>query len=597
MSQALKRTVVALSTTSGSLWRQSGARLSTDVPPNPVRRGRGIRKLLKWSAIVAALGVGAYCATEYASFVRKQKFKGAKKKKVVLLGSGWGALSVVRHLQPGQFEFTVVSPRNYFMFTPLLPSVTVGTVDGRSIVEPFRKLMLRRHSDTEMEFLEAECVDLLPKEKRIVCKDKSALVGKVSEFTLDYDILIVAVGAANNTFNTPGVEENCFFLKDIKDAYMIRNVIMDLVETAYIPGQPPEERQRLLHFVVVGGGPSGVEFAAELHDFMEEDVTKIYPRIKEEIKITMVQSQDHILNTYDKQISDYAEDMFKHDKINLLVNARVNKVGDELISITDNATKEKRELPYGMCVWATGVAPSPVTKTFMQRLGYAKEGKALVTDEFLRVKGAEGIFAIGDCSTIEHHTMYHKAKELFKEADKDGDGSLSIEEFSALMEAAKYKYPQVQFELSKAQNNCMKIFNESDKGGDKKLDLQEFKEALRRLDSKLKSLPATAQVADQEGRYVAKLLNETNGEITSTSVEKTEKGLKPFEYKHLGSFAYVGDNKAVLELPIVGPVSGWWTMWLWRAAYFSECASLRTRLLVAGDWAKAHVFGRDSSRV
>ena len=182
--------------------------------------------------------------------------------------------------------------------------------------------MLKHHSDTDVEFLEAECIDLLPKEKTIVCKDKSYIVGEVSEFKLDYDILIVAVGAANNTFNTPGVDENCFFLKDIRDAYTIRNVIVDLVETAYIPGQPRDERRRLLHFVVVGGGPSGVEFAAELHDFLEEDVSKIYPKIKDELLITMIQSQDHILNTYDKQISDYAETMFKHDKINLLMNAR-----------------------------------------------------------------------------------------------------------------------------------------------------------------------------------------------------------------------------------------------------------------------------------
>ena len=98
-----------------------------------------------------------------------------------------------------------------------------------------------------------------------------------------------------------------------------------------------------------------------------------------------------------------------------------------------------------------------------------------------------------------------------------------------------------------------RIFAESDKTGDKGLDLQEFKDAMRRLDRKLKSLPATAQVADQQGKYVARLLNKTNGEVTSDCVEELEKkSLKPFEYKHLGSFAYIGDNKAVLELPIVG---------------------------------------------
>ena len=93
----------------------------------------------------------------------------------------------------------------------------------------------------------------------------------------------------------------------------------------------------------------------------------------------------------------------------------------------------------------------------------------------------------------------------------------------------------------------------SSKRADRNLNYEEFQDVIRRLDRKLKSLPATAQVADQEGRYVAKLLNKTNGEITSMSVEEMEKNmLKPFEYKHLGSFAYVGDNKAVLELPIVG---------------------------------------------
>ena len=102
-------------------------------------------------------------------------------------------------------------------------------------------------------------------------------------YQIDYDVLIIAVGATTNTFNTPGVEENCFFLKQIEDAQNIRNVIIDLVETASIPGQPDEEIERLLHIVVVGGGPTGVEFAAEVKDFVREDVAKIYPRIKNHV--------------------------------------------------------------------------------------------------------------------------------------------------------------------------------------------------------------------------------------------------------------------------------------------------------------------------
>lgn len=244
------------------------------------------------------------------------------KKKLIILGSGWGALSVINHLEPGQFDVTVVSPRNYFLFSPLLPSVTVGTVESRSIVEPIRKLIRKHHDNNSVTFLEAECVDIEPEKKQIWCEDRSGVVGAVSKVGLDYDLLVVAVGATNNTFNTPGVEQHCHFLKEINDAQSIRNIIIDLVETASIPGQTEEERKRLLHFVVVGGGPTGVEFAAEVRDFLSEDVAKIYPGIEGDTRVTLVQSQDHVLNTYDQQISNYTEESFKLHGINLITNSR-----------------------------------------------------------------------------------------------------------------------------------------------------------------------------------------------------------------------------------------------------------------------------------
>ncbi len=248
--------------------------------------------------------------------------EGEVKKKLVILGSGWGALSVLNHLTPGQFDVTVVSPRNYFLFTPLLPSVTVGTVESRSIVEPIRKLIRKRHKNAPIDFLEAECVGIDHAHKHVKCEDKSAIVGEVSAWDLPYDILVVAVGAGSNTWGTPGVEKYCHFLKEISDAQAIRNDIIDLVETASIPGQSEAELQRLLHFVVVGGGPTGVEFAAEVQDFLREDLSKIYPHIQGKVKVTLVQSRDHILNTYDQTISQYTEKQFHSDSINLITNSR-----------------------------------------------------------------------------------------------------------------------------------------------------------------------------------------------------------------------------------------------------------------------------------
>lgn len=113
---------------------------------------------------------------------------------------------------------------------------------------------------------------------------------------MDYDILVIAVGAKPNTFNTPGVEEHAFFLKEAEDALNIRHSVIDCFERASLPNLTEEERKKILHFVVVGGGPTGVEFSAELHDFLVDDVAKIYPKVQEFTRITLLEAGDHILN-------------------------------------------------------------------------------------------------------------------------------------------------------------------------------------------------------------------------------------------------------------------------------------------------------------
>lgn len=254
----------------------------SSAPPIKPKRGR---RFLKRSLIALLLGTAGYYSIKALEKASRPVYPKEQRKKVVLLGSGWGAMSVLNHLQPDQFDITIVSPRNYFLFTPILPSVTVGTVESRSIVEPVRKLMLKYHSCDQVQYYEAECIDVDHKGKRIHCRDVSGIQGTVSEFDLDYDILVVSVGADNNTFNVPGVNENCYFLKEMNDARTIRNAVVDLVESASFPGQPEEEMKRLLRFVVVGGGPTGVEFASELRDFLREDIPKIYSNIKDHFEV------------------------------------------------------------------------------------------------------------------------------------------------------------------------------------------------------------------------------------------------------------------------------------------------------------------------
>ena len=131
-----------------------------------------------------------------------------------------------------------------------------------------------------------------------------------------------------------------------------------------------------------------------------------------------------------------------------------------------------------------------------------------------------------------------------------------------------------------------------DTDGDESLSLEEFTMFLKDVDSKLKAYPATAQVASQQGKYLGKLL--------SSQHDKLEEGFtdcKRFEYSHLGSFAYVGGESAVLELPFFGTFTNFATIWLWRGAYLNQAVSWRMKVLIGLDWMKAHVFGRDTSEI
>ncbi|KAL7000293.1 External alternative NAD(P)H-ubiquinone oxidoreductase B1, mitochondrial, partial [Sarracenia purpurea var. burkii] len=125
----------------------------------------------------------------------------------------------------------------------------------------------------EINFWEAECLKIDAANKRVFCRSNlnENLVGN-NEFFLEYDYLVIAVGSEVNTFGIPGVVENCYFLKEVEDAQKIRTSVIDCFEKAVLPGLSEEERRTNLCFIIVGGGPTGVEFAAELHDFVQEDL-------------------------------------------------------------------------------------------------------------------------------------------------------------------------------------------------------------------------------------------------------------------------------------------------------------------------------------
>ena len=206
------------------------------------------------------------------------------RERVVILGSGWAGYSLCRRLDHKKYQVIIVSPRSYFVFTPLLASTAVGTLEFRTALEPIRNrrnkasfvqgwgfdVDLYNKTVTIEEAIADPNQSLALTASRHEGKDETQLqLEKVSKtrkgqlFDLKYDKLIIAVGAYMQTFNTPGVRENANFLKDVGDARKIRKRLLECFETAALPTTPDDIRKQLLHFAVVGGGPTGIEFSAE----------------------------------------------------------------------------------------------------------------------------------------------------------------------------------------------------------------------------------------------------------------------------------------------------------------------------------------------
>lgn len=407
-----------------------------------------------------------------------------KKPKLIILGSGFASFSTLKGINTSLYDVIVVSPRNHFIFTPLLPSTTVGTIEFRSIIEPIRS------AKDNITYFQANCTAIDTEQNMIHCK--SALDG--NKFSLSFDMLIIGVGAISNTFGIEGVEKYGLFLKELTDARAIRQRIIENFERASTPNLPLDDRKQLLHFIIVGGGPTGVEFAAELHDFVTEDLVSSYPDMTKFVEITLLEAGNALLSTFDAALSEYTIKIFRRQKIAVRLQAQVAKVEEQEILLTDGS-----RVPYGMMVWSTGNTLTP----FIESLPFEKNRNSrLITDEYFHIKGLNNIYSLGDCATIE--------------------GNM---------------------------------------------------------------LPATSQVAQQEGYYLAKCLNAL----------AQERPVKPFVYHHRGMLAYIGSNRALADLPNVKG-KGFSTWIFWRSAYLTKLVSWKNKILVVFDWMKTFAFGRDSSR-
>ncbi|ESZ98346.1 hypothetical protein SBOR_1224 [Sclerotinia borealis F-4128] len=526
---------------------QIAQRTYADVAPVNVKKPNRFR-FLRWSwriTYLSLIGGATYLGYEVWELRHpdEQFQPDPTKKNLVILGTGWGAVSLLKKLDTENYNVIVISPRNYFLFTPLLPSCTTGTVEHRSIMEPIRSIT--RHKKAAVKFYEAEATKIDPEKKTISINDNSDVKGASHTTEVSYDMLVVSVGAENATFGIPGVKEHSCFLKEIGDAQAIRKKIMDCVETATFKDQSPEEIERLLHMVVVGGGPTGVEFAGELQDFFDQDIKKWVPEISDKFKVTLIEALPNVLPMFSKQLIEYTESTFKEEKITIKTKTAVKKVTDKTVEAEATGPDGKKVtevMPYGLLVWATGNAVRPVVKDLMSQIPAQKDSRrGLAVNEYLVVQGTKDIWATGDCAVAGYAPTAQVASQ---------EGAFLARLFNTMAktDTIEHEIQELSSSLNLGPGDAAQVAK----------DIESHEKQLRRV-----------------------------------------KDIKPFHYTHQGSLAYIGSERAVADVAWMNgnfATGGSLTYLFWRSAYLSMCFSTRNRVLVVLDWLKSKAFGRDVSR-
>ncbi|KAL5054330.1 hypothetical protein RYX36_035012, partial [Vicia faba] len=420
--------------------------------------------------------------------------KPGEKPRVVVLGTGWAACRFLKGLDTRIYNVVCISPRNHMVFTPLLASTCVGTLEFRSVAEPIGSIQDALSKDPNSHFFLASCTNIDTNKHEVYCETitNGGLSREPYQFKVAYDKLVIASGAEPSTFGIKGVKEHAFFLREVNHAQEIRKRLLLNLMLSENPGISEEEKKRLLHCVVIGGGPTGVEFSGELSDFITKDVRERYTHVKDYVHVTLIEANE-ILSSFDVSLRQYAMKHLTKSGVRF-VRGVVKEVHPQKIVLSDGT-----EVPYGLLVWSTGVGPSE----FVKKLNLpVSPGGRIGVDGWMRVPSVEDVFALGDCAGFLEQT----GRPV---------------------------------------------------------------------------LPALAQVAERQGKFLVELFNKIGKQDGGKALSAN--GIPfgdSFVYKHLGSMASVGAYKALVDLRQSKDgkglsLAGFLSWLVWRSAYLTRVLSWR----------------------
>ena len=300
--------------------------------------------------------------------------------KVIVVGAGFAGLTAVRALRRVRVEVLLLDSHNYHTFTPLLYQVASALLDPSEVAHPIRSIVRRIHN-LETRLATVTGVDL---EGRGVRTDNGMV---------HYDHLFLAAGSVNNYFGIKGLEETSFGLKEMDQAMLLRNRVLAAFEQA-VWESDPEVRQTLLTFAVVGGGPTGVEFAGALSELIHGVLRKDFGNLNTaSSRILLIEARDSLLANFDRGLRESARHALERKGIEVMLGSVVRTAHEPLIELEDGTT-----IGAGTIIWTAGVRANPLASAIGAETGRGGGLRVLPT---LQLPGHPEVFVIGDLAYLE----------------------------------------------------------------------------------------------------------------------------------------------------------------------------------------------------
>ncbi|WP_078125446.1 NAD(P)/FAD-dependent oxidoreductase [Leptospira alexanderi] len=299
----------------------------------------------------------------------------SRKRKVVVIGAGFGGLQVIKKLsQNNNLDITVIDKKNHHLFQPLLYQVATAVLSPADIAIPIRSLVGEKLNVTVV-LGEATKVDLAT--KTVYYQNTST----------NYDYLILSAGAKSSYFGNDHWEKYTIGLKNLKDALKIRHKLLISFEKAELSGDP-EVVKALLNYVIIGGGPTGVELAgsiAELsHQIIRDEFHTIDPALS---KITLIEAAPRLLMAFDPSLGEFTKKRLESRGVEVLTGTRVIDINERGVQL------EGKMIPTETVIWAAGVQANGIASTLGATLD---RGGRVIVDEFCNIEGHPEVFVIGD---------------------------------------------------------------------------------------------------------------------------------------------------------------------------------------------------------